>query len=469
MKIIPVILSGGSGTRLWPLSRKMFPKQFLSLVGDETMLQTTLSRLDGLELSAPIVVCNEDHRFIVAEQMRQSGVEHPHIILEPEGKNTAPATALAAIYAQENFEADALMLVLSADHLIQDVKAFHEAIILASAPALINKLVTFGVVPTHPETAYGYIQYTQSKQSVFEVVDFVEKPNLEKAQLYIDAGNYLWNSGMFLFKSDCFLNELKQYQNKIYNSCIKAMRHESHDMDFIRVDKDAFVNCPTDSIDYAVMEKTNLAMVLPLDAGWNDIGSWSSLWDVHAKDGRGNSIHGDVLLHDSDNNLVMSENKLVAAVGVEDLIIVETKDAVLVAKKDKSQEVKEIVDRLKASNREEAYFHRVVYRPWGYFDSVEEGERFKVKRISVKPGAKLSLQMHHHRAEHWVVVSGTARVQRDDETLLLTENESIYLHVGQRHSLENLGQLPLEIIEIQTGSYLGEDDIVRFEDKYGRI
>jgi len=468
MKIIPVILSGGSGTRLWPLSRKMFPKQFLSLVSDETMLQTTLSRLEGLELSAPIIVCNEDHRFIVAEQMRQMGVEHPHIILEPEGKNTAPAIALAAIYAQQNFADDALMLVLSADHVIQNIDAFHKAIALASTKAQTNKLVTFGVVPTHPETGYGYIQYEKTDKDIFDVADFVEKPNLEKAKSYVNEGNFLWNSGMFLFKPDCFLNELKLHQSDIYKVCSDAMKNEQRDFDFIRVDKEIFHQSPSDSIDYAVMEKTDLAMVVPLDAGWNDIGSWASLWEVNEKDEQGNSIHGDVLLHDSHNNLVMSENKLVTAIGVDDLIIVETKDAIMVAKKDKSQQVKEIVDQLKALDREEANFHRVVYRPWGCFDSVEEGDRFKVKRITVKPGAKLSLQMHHHRAEHWVVVSGTAKVQRDEETLLLTENESIYLHVGQKHSLENPGQLPLEIIEIQTGSYLGEDDIVRFEDKYGR-
>ncbi len=446
----------------------MFPKQFLTLVGKLTMLQTTLSRLNGLDISAPIIVCNEDHRFIVAEQMRQMDVEHPHIILEPEGENTAPAIALAAIYAKEHMAKNALLLVLSADHVIQNESAFHDAIKLASIEAKNKKLVTFGVVPTQPETGYGYIKYHKNGSGVFKVEDFVEKPNSEKAKAYIDAGNYLWNSGMFLFKSDCFLDELKKHHIEIFKSCKNAMKVEARDLDFIRVDKDIFHKCPSDSIDYAVMEKTDDAMVVPFEAGWNVIGSWSSLWEVNEKDEHGNSIHGDVLCHDAKNNFIMGESKLVSAVGVEDLIIVETKDAVLVAKKDKSQDVKNIVEQLKAANREEAHFHRVVYRPWGCFDSVEEGERFKVKRITVKPGAKLSLQMHHHRAEHWVVVSGTARVQRDDETLLLTENESIYLHVGQKHSLENPGQLPLEIIEIQTGSYLGEDDIVRFEDKYGR-
>ena len=468
MKIIPVILSGGSGTRLWPLSRKMYPKQFLNLVGDKTMIQKTWSRLQGLEITSPIIVCNEDHRFIVAEQMRQMGVEHPHIILEPEGKNTAPAITLAAMHSKTMTDEDAVLLVLSADHEIEQADKFHQAIQQALTSTQRGKLVTFGIVPTHAETGYGYIQYTESDDPIFEVANFVEKPDAETAESYLKAGNYLWNSGMFLFSADTYLTELKNHQAEIYNACKQAMAHEQHDMDFIRVDQDAFHTCPADSIDYAVMEKTQHAMVVPLDAGWSDIGSWSSLWEVHDKDAQGNSVQGDVLLHDAANNLVVSENRLVSVVGVEDLIVVESKDAVLVMHKDKSQEVKHIVDQLKAKNREEVNFHRVVYRPWGCFDSVEEGERFKVKRITVKPGAKLSLQMHHHRAEHWVVVSGTAKVQRDDETLLLTENDSVYLHVGQTHSLENPGKLPLEIIEIQTGSYLGEDDIVRFEDKYGR-
>ena len=469
MKITPVILSGGSGTRLWPLSRKMYPKQFINLHADLTMLQATVSRLEGLEINTPIVVCNEDHRFIVAEQMREAGFEHPQIILEPEGKNTAPAIALAAYHDQAINGQASLLLVLAADHVIEDQQAFQQAVNLAAAAAKSGSLVTFGIVPIRPETGYGYIQYDEvSGNEVYKVARFVEKPDAETAADYLQAGNYLWNSGMFLFSAEQYLSELSTHQPEIAAITRASMQQVSKDLDFIRLDAKIFATCPSDSIDYAVMEKTDHAMVVPLNAGWNDIGSWSSLWDVNEKDANGNSLHGDVMMFDSHNNLAMSESRLLAAVGVDDLILVETKDAVLVASKDKSQEVKQIVDRLKREGREESNFHRVVYRPWGCFDSIEEGPRFKVKRITVKPGAKLSLQMHHHRAEHWVVVSGTAKVQRGDEELILTENESTYLHVGQTHSLENPGKLPLELIEIQTGSYLGEDDIVRFEDKYGR-
>ena len=469
MKITPVILSGGSGTRLWPLSRKMYPKQFINLHAELTMLQETVGRLNGLELNNPIVVCNEDHRFIVAEQMRQIGIEHPAIILEPEGRNTAPAIALAAIHDQSVNGSDSVLLVLAADHVIADVEAFHLAIEKALTAAQDQKLVTFGIVPTQAETGYGYIRYdsTQSLE-VYPVTGFVEKPDRATAEGYLAEGNYLWNSGMFMFTAAQYMQELEQYRPEMAKITRSAMQHIASDMDFIRIDAALFATCPSDSIDYAVMEKTQHARVVPLDAGWNDIGSWSSLWDVNDKDGEGNSVHGDVLLFDAHNNLAMSESRLLAAVGVDDLIMVETKDAVLVARKDKSQEVKEIVEQLKLKKRVEQNFHRVVYRPWGCFDSVEEGERFKVKRITVKPGAKLSLQMHHHRAEHWIVVSGTAKVQRGEEHLMLTENESTYIHIGMTHSLENPGKLPLELIEIQTGSYLGEDDIVRFEDRYGR-
>ncbi len=469
MKITPVILSGGSGTRLWPLSRKMYPKQFINLHADLTMLQETVRRLNGLEINTPIVVCNEDHRFIVAEQMRQAGFEHPQIILEPEGKNTAPAIALAAYHDQATNGDGSLLLVLAADHVIEDQQVFQQAIQLAAESAKTGALVTFGIVPVRPETGYGYIQYEGvDGANVYKVARFVEKPDVETAAGYLQAGNYLWNSGMFLFSAEQYLSELKTHQPEIATITKASMQQVSKDLDFIRLDAETFATCPSDSIDYAVMEKTDHAMVVPLNAGWNDIGSWSSLWDVNEKDDQGNSMHGDVMLFDSHNNLAMSESRLLTAVGVDNLIMVETKDAVLVASKDKSQEVKQIVDRLKQEQREECNFHRVVYRPWGCFDSIEEGNRFKVKRITVKPGAKLSLQMHHHRAEHWVVVSGTAKVQRGDEELILSENESTYLHVGQTHSLENPGKLPLELIEIQTGSYLGEDDIVRFEDKYGR-
>jgi mannose-1-phosphate guanylyltransferase len=469
MKITPVILSGGSGTRLWPLSRKMYPKQFINLHADLTMLQETVGRLNGLDLDTPIVVCNEDHRFIVAEQLRQIDIEHPVIILEPEGKNTAPAIALAAEYCQQQGEHDTMMLVLAADHVILDEAAFHQAIEHALVEARQGKLVTFGIVPDKAETGYGYIQYRKNGDAaVFQVSEFVEKPDQPTAKSYLQSGDYLWNSGMFMFTPQQYLAELQKFQPEIAGCVNASMQGLANDLDFVRVKAEVFSQCPSDSIDYAVMEKTDHAMVVPLDAGWNDIGSWSSLWDVNDKDDNGNSVHGDVLLVDSSNNLAMSESRLLAAVGVDDLIMVETKDAVLVARKDKSQEVKDIVEQLKRDQREEPNFHRVVYRPWGCFDSVEEGDRFKVKRITVKPGAKLSLQMHHHRAEHWIVVSGTARVQRGDEVKILTENESTYIHVGQTHSLENPGKLPLELIEIQTGSYLGEDDIVRFEDKYGR-
>ncbi len=469
MKIIPVILSGGSGTRLWPLSRKMYPKQFINLHAELTMLQETVTRLDGLDLDHPIVVCNEEHRFIVAEQLRQIDIESPVIILEPEGKNTAPAIALAAQYCQQQGKQDSMLLVLAADHIILDQQAFHQSIEKAVAVASKGALVTFGIVPDKAEAGYGYIRYQPLPSAqVFEVTEFVEKPDAQTAQSYLESGEYLWNSGMFLFMSGQYLSELSVHQPEIAHCVQLAMQNLSSDLDFVRIDAEAFAKCPSDSIDYAVMEKTDRAMVVPLDAGWNDIGSWSSLWQVNDKDESGNSVHGDVMLVDSSNNLAMSESRLLAAVGVDDLIMVETKDAILVAHQDKSQQVKEIVDQLKLQQREESNFHRVVYRPWGCFDSIEEGERFKVKRISVKPGAKLSLQMHHHRAEHWIVVSGTARVQRGDEEMILTENESTYIHVGQTHSLENPGQLPLELIEIQTGSYLGEDDIVRFEDKYGR-
>ncbi len=469
MKITPVILSGGSGTRLWPLSRRMFPKQFINLHGTQTMLQETIGRLDGLDMAAPLVVCNEDHRFIVAEQLRQMEVDQPSILLEPVGRNTAPAIALAALHEQASRGEDTLLLVLSADHVIPDAEAFRAAVEQAVEPARQGRLATFGIVPDKAETGYGYIRKGgELSNSIHEIDRFVEKPDQATAEAYLESGDYLWNSGMFLFSAGAFLAELKQHHPEILAATRKAMQQEQRDLDFIRVDEEAFSACPAESIDYAVMEKTDRAVVVPLDAGWNDIGSWSALWDVNDKDGQGNSIHGDVLLVDAHNNLAMSESRLLAAVGVDDLIMVETKDAVLVAHKDKSQEVKQIVEQLKAAGRPETDFHRVVYRPWGCFDSIEEGERFKVKRISVKPGAKLSLQMHHHRAEHWVVVSGTARVQRGEETRILTENDSIYIHVGEKHSLENPGKMPLELIEVQTGSYLGEDDIVRFEDRYGR-
>ena len=469
MTLTPVVLSGGSGTRLWPLSRSMFPKQFIDLYGDHSMLQETLMRLEDLERTPPIVVCNEAHRFLVAEQLRQAGIDGASILLEPVGRNTAPAIALAALKAVESGAGDALLLVLAADHVIENREAFSAAVRQAASAAQRGALVTFGIVPDRPETGYGYIRRGAGLvEGGYSVDAFVEKPDRSTAEAYLQSGDYLWNSGMFLFRADSYLDELERLRPEMLQAVSDAVQGAQRDLDFIRIDAQAFARSPSDSIDYAVMEKTERAVVVPLDAGWNDIGSWSSLWDVLDKDDQGNSVQGDVLMHDAHDNLAMSESRLLAAVGVKDLVMVETKDAVLVAHKSRSQEVKQIVERIRAEARSEADFHRVVYRPWGCFDSIEEGERFKVKRISVKPGGKLSLQMHHHRAEHWVVVSGTARVQRGEETLILTENESIYIHVGEKHSLENPGKLPLELIEIQTGSYLGEDDIVRFEDRYGR-
>lgn len=465
--MIPIILSGGSGTRLWPLSRKMYPKQFLSLLHDETMLQKTLSRLDGLEHAAPIVVCNDEHRFIVAEQARQSGVEDLSIILEPFGRNTAPAIAVAALRALQHAQ-DPLLLVLSADHEIADEKAFCDAVRQAQPLAETGKLVTFGIVPDHAATGYGYIKRGKSQDKGYIVDEFVEKPDHATAAEYLDSGDYYWNSGMFMFKAQAYLDELRKFNPDMVTHCEQATRKMIEDIGFLRLDADAFAKCESDSIDYAVMEKTELACVVPMDAGWSDIGSWKSLWDHGKKDDSGNSTHGDVITCETENSFVHSESRLVATVGVRDLVIVETQDAVLVADKSKSQEVNQIVEQLKLEQREEENFHRIVYRPWGSFDSVDAGEGYKVKHISVKPGARLSKQMHHHRAEHWVVVRGRARVFRDDEIFDLHENESVFIPLGATHYLENPSDEPLDIIEVQSGSYLGEDDIVRFDDIYGR-
>jgi mannose-1-phosphate guanylyltransferase len=465
--LIPIILSGGSGTRLWPLSRKMYPKQFLSLLHDETMLQKTLTRLNGIEHSAPIVVCNNEHRFIVAEQARQVGIEDLSIILEPFGRNTAPAIAVAAIHALMK-QSDPLLLVLSADHEISDEAAFCDAVNRARELAESGRLVTFGIVPTQPATGYGYIRRGPERGKGFDVDEFVEKPDKATAESYLESGNYYWNSGMFLFRAQTYLDELQKFKPEMVKLCYQAADQMTQDIGFLRLDEEAFAACDSDSIDYAVMEKTDLASVVPMDAGWSDIGSWSSLWEQGHKDSAGNSTYGDVITTDTENTFVHAENRLVAAVGVSDLIIVETHDAVLVADRSKAQEVKQIVERLQQEQREEENFHRIVYRPWGSFDSVDEGDSFKVKRISVKPGARLSKQMHHYRAEHWVVVSGTARVFRNDEIFDLNENESVFIPQGATHYLENPGSEPLDIIEVQSGSYLGEDDIVRFEDIYGR-
>ncbi|MCG7547216.1 mannose-1-phosphate guanylyltransferase/mannose-6-phosphate isomerase [Pseudoalteromonas sp. Of7M-16] len=466
--ILPIIMAGGSGTRLWPLSRGNYPKQFLKLHGENTMLQETISRLNGLEHSPVMLICNEEHRFIAAEQVRQLDVKHSGIFLEPVGRNTAPAIALAAFKAIENNE-DPLLLVLAADHVIEHQAAFLESVEKARSLAQQGKLVTFGIVGTTPETGYGYIKRGEAVENGFVVNSFVEKPDLSTAKQYIASGDYYWNSGMFLFKASRYLEELKAFRPDIYSACEKAVEVQNSDMEFVRVDKDAFEACPDESIDYAVMEHTQDAVVVPMDAGWNDVGGFAALWEVSEKDENGNAFIGDVKSVDTKNTLVFGEDKLVSTVGVEDLVIVNTKDAVLVAHKNESQKVKEIVNQLKRDQRSEVTFHREVYRPWGKYDSVDNGERFQVKRITVKPGAKLSVQMHHHRAEHWIVVSGTARVHLDGEERFVTENESVYIPITSVHALENPGKVDLELIEVQSGSYLGEDDIVRFEDRYGRV
>jgi mannose-1-phosphate guanylyltransferase / mannose-6-phosphate isomerase len=466
--MIPVILSGGSGTRLWPLSRGQYPKQFLPLVSGHTMIQETVLRLAGVPgLKAPIAVCNEDHRFMLAEQLWEIGVKPAAIILEPVGKNTAPAVALAALSAQSEND---ILLILPADHVVGNRPAFHEAIAQARKLAEQDLLVTFGIVATEPETGYGYIKAGANQYGpAFNVAAFVEKPDLQTAQRYLESGDYFWNSGMFAFKAGCFLRELEKFNPEMLAVCREALKAAKTDLDFVRLDKAIFSTCPADSIDYAVMEKTDKAAVIPLDADWNDVGSWSALWDVTAKDGSGNAIKGDVLTVDTVNSFIHSSSKLVAVIGVENLVVVETDDAVMVAAKDRVQDVKAIVDQLKALKRAEAQVHRKVYRPWGHYDLVDCGDRHHTKRIVVKPGAKLSVQKHHHRAEHWVVVKGTAWVSKNGESILVTENESIYIPVGTVHSLENPGVIPLEMVEVQSGSYLGEDDIVRYEDQYGRV
>ena len=466
-KIIPVVMAGGTGSRLWPMSRALYPKQFLNLSGDGTMLQDTVTRLDGVVNSKPMVICNEDHRFIVAEQLRELDKLGP-VVLEPVGRNTAPAVALSALQvAKENPES--LLLILAADHLIKDKEAFHNAVNIAAKHAEDGKLVTFGVVPDKPETGYGYIKKGSAEGGAFEVTEFVEKPDINTASEYLTSGEYLWNSGMFMFKASTYLEELLKFRPDIFSACENAVGHIESDLDFVRVDKEAFQSCPEDSIDYAVMEKTDHAVVVPLDACWSDVGSWSSLWEVSEKDQNGNVSIGDVLMHDTSNCYVHTEEKLVATIGLDNTVIVETKDAVLVADQSRSQDVKKIISKLKSAGRNEHYIHREVYRPWGKYDSIDNGSRYQVKRITVKPGEKLSTQMHHHRAEHWIVVSGTARVKVGDLENLITENESVYIPVGEVHFLENPGKLPLELIEVQSGSYLGEDDIVRFEDLYGRL
>jgi mannose-1-phosphate guanylyltransferase/mannose-6-phosphate isomerase len=469
--LIPVVLSGGSGSRLWPLSRSLRPKQFLGVTEDASLFQLTLQRLQGItaDVMRPIVVANNDHRFLVGEQCREAGIEPLSIVLEPVARNTAPAITVAALAAQESGD-DPVLLVLPSDHTFANVPAFHHAVRVGLQAAEAGALVTFGIVPTHAETGYGYVKAAQAldANAAVPVAQFVEKPNLVTAQAYLKDGSYTWNSGMFMFKASVFLQELAQHNPAMLAACEAAWRLGSKDLEFVRLDKEAFAQSPSDSVDYAVMEKTAKALVVPLDAGWSDVGAWSAVWQVLPQDDQGNATRGDVLLEGVTNSYVHADNRLVALIGVDGLVVVETSDAVLVAHKDKAQDVKKVVDRLKALKRPEVDLHREVFRPWGSYDSVDSGERFQVKRIVVKPGAKLSVQMHHHRAEHWVVVSGTAKVCIGDETQLITENQSVYIPVGVVHSLENPGKLPLHLIEVQSGSYLGEDDIVRFSDQYGR-
>lgn len=476
-KIIPVVLSGGSGTRLWPLSREKYPKQLLPLVGEQSMLQATVARMDGIaELAEPLLVCNDEHRFVVAEQLRLLG-KQGKVILEPFGRNTAPALALAALWARQQ-GGDPVLVVMPADHVILEGDVFRVAVTKAARLAETGVAVTFGITPDCPETGYGYIQQGAAlvgESGAFKLTRFVEKPNRETAESYLDSGDFLWNSGIFVLLASTWLNALAVCRPDILQACENALQGDGQDGDFIRVDRAAFEQCPSDSIDYAVMERltagtTGLpeSAVIPLAAGWSDVGAWDALWKVLPKCGEGNATRGDVMLEGCKDTLVVSESRLVACIGLSNVVVVETDDAVLVAHHDATQDVKKIVDRLKADKRSVAQWHRKVYRPWGWYDGVDSGERFQVKRIGVKPGASLSLQMHHHRAEHWIVVSGTAQVTKGDEVFLVSENQSTYIPLGVTHRLKNPGVVALEMIEVQSGSYLGEDDIVRFEDTYGR-
>ncbi|WP_320153695.1 mannose-1-phosphate guanylyltransferase/mannose-6-phosphate isomerase [uncultured Tolumonas sp.] len=465
--LLPVIMAGGSGTRLWPLSRTLYPKQFLTLTGSNSMLQDTVARLQGLKHHPPVLICNEEHRFIVAEQLRQRDFAHGGIILEPAGRNTAPAIALAALHATVQGE-DPLLLVLAADHVIQNQANFTQAVQQAIPQAASGKLVTFGIVPHAPETGYGYIRQGKAvSEYAFQVAAFVEKPDLVTAETYLASKEYYWNSGMFMFRASRYLEELAAHRPDILAACRQAMQGVHTDLDFLRLNEEAFCACPDDSVDYAVMEKTQDAVVVPMDAQWSDVGSWSALWDVHDKDQDGNVIRGDVLTTETRNSYIYAQHKLVSTVGVDDLVIVETKDAVLVANKNNGQDVKSIVAQLKAKNRSEHMQHREAYRPWGSHDAISDGERFHVKKVTVKPGHRTSTQVHYHRAEHWVVVSGTAKVRNGERTFLVAENESTYIPIGVPHSLENPGKVPLQLIEVRTGAYLEEDDVIRIEDSVG--
>jgi mannose-1-phosphate guanylyltransferase/mannose-6-phosphate isomerase len=471
MSLYPIILSGGAGSRLWPLSREHFPKPLLPLVSDRTLLQETACRLDSVAgLGDAVYVCNEEHRFLVAEQVDQLGKKPATIILEPERRNTAPALTLAALYLVAR-DPEAMMVVMPADHVMTEPQHFVEAVQVGSISAQSGALVTFGVLPDTPETGYGYIKRNGEIEggAAYSVAQFVEKPDLQTATRYLGAGDYYWNSGIFLMRADRWLEEIGKYRVDILECCREALEQGNQDFDFLRVHKPAFNACPSDSIDYAVMEKTDRAVVVPISAGWSDVGAWSALWHVCPRDEDGNVIQGDVIAQDTHNAFLVAQHRCLATVGLDNIIVVETADAVLVADKDKAQDVKEIVNRLKEKNRIEHKCHRRVYRPWGSYEGIDAGSRFQVKRLSVKPGAQLSLQMHHHRAEHWVVVKGTARVTCGERTFNLHENESTYIPIGERHRLENPGNIPLEVIEIQSGSYLGEDDIIRYDDIYDRV
>jgi len=476
--IVPVILSGGSGSRLWPLSRAAFPKQFLSLIGDDSLLGATIDRVlvkennvIGDEIQPPIIISNSDHRFIVASELQKKNLlGKGTIILEPSPRNTAPAIAVAALDILQRYDSGTMMLVLPADHVIKDISTFHQAIKSGIAAANCGKLVTFGVIPESPHTGYGYIQAEKGGTKPWlSIARFVEKPSLKIAEDYVKSGEYYWNSGMFLFRAEDFLSELKQFEPMIFQSADSAYKNRRVDLDFIRLGEEDFNSSPSNSIDYAVMERTQRAVTIPLKAGWSDVGSWSSLWDMHPKDSSENVTLGDVIVEDVHGCFIHSEGRLIAALGISDQVIVETSDAILIATKDRVEEVKKIVSTLQAQGRQEYQFHKKVYRPWGSYETIALEERFQVKRITVNPGQQLSIQMHHHRAEHWVVVKGTAVVGRGDEEILLGEDRSTYIPLGTKHYLKNPGLIPLELIEVQTGSYLGEDDIVRFTDVYGRV
>jgi mannose-1-phosphate guanylyltransferase/mannose-6-phosphate isomerase len=471
-KITPVILSGGSGTRLWPLSRKAYPKQYLPLAGDNTMLQETILRLNGLDdldLADPIIICNADHRFLVAEQCQQISIKNPTILLEPVGRNTAPAIAAAALQSLKDL-VDSTLLVLSADHVIQDVDAFHKAIKIANQQAQNGKLAIFGIVPTDANTGYGYIKSSKDNNNgAHKVAEFVEKPDLKTAEFYLEKGSYLWNSGMFMFQARSFIDELTTHAPDIVTSVNNAVNNATLDLDFIRLEKQAFESSPLNSIDYALIEKSDNVVVVPLDAGWSDVGSWSTLYDIGVKDSSGNVLKGDVIAKETTNTYIYASHHMITTCGVDNLVVIDTPDATFIASQDKLHEVKSIVQSLQKKGRNEAHSNRKVYRPWGWYDSIESGEYFQVKRLHVKPSAKLSLQMHHKRAEHWVVVSGTAIVTNGEQMLILNKGESTYIPLGVAHAIENQTNEPLEIIEVQSGTYLGEDDIVRFEDVYGRV